>query len=69
MHTGVQDRGVIISHIEMGLRQQAVARDAGGRGGALFLKMEFLNGLNLMEHPKGGRQVSSTTLSDLGQWV
>ena len=39
-------------------------RDTGAQ--RLFLKMGLLNGLNLVEHPKGGRQVSSTTMSDRG---
>lgn len=34
---------------------------SGGQG--LFLKMECLNRLNFMEHTKGRRQVSSTTVS------
>lgn len=41
-------------------------RGAGAGALGLLLKMGFLNGLNPMEHPKGGRQVSFTTMSDRG---
>lgn len=58
---------MIILYRERGLRCHAVLRDAGRQ--QLFLEMGCLNGLNLMEHPQGGRQVPFISVSGCGQWV
>lgn len=53
---------------ELGLMDQAVPRERCW-GKEASPENGICEWVNLMEHPKGGRQVLSTTLSGHAQWV